>query len=48
MLGRIVNGHLNSAIDELLPWAYADVDPLSAPWPDNTAYDETSLQGGQS
>ena len=25
-LAKIVNGHLNSEIDELLPWAYA------APW----------------
>ena len=30
VLGSIVNGHLSSAIDELLPWAYADVGPLKA------------------
>jgi transposase len=27
-LTRIVDGHLASAIDELLPWAYAKVQPL--------------------
>jgi hypothetical protein len=27
---RIVNGHLNGAIDELLPWAYAKSEPLKA------------------
>jgi transposase len=30
VLTRIINGHLNSAIDELLPWAYASSDPLKA------------------
>ena len=30
VLTRIVNGHLNSAIDELLPWAYAKSEPLKA------------------
>jgi transposase len=30
VLTRIVNGHLNSAIDELLPWAYAKAEPLRA------------------
>jgi hypothetical protein len=29
-LTRIVNGHLNSAIDELLPWAYPKSKPLKA------------------
>jgi hypothetical protein len=29
-LTRIVNSHLNSAIDELLPWAYAKSEPLKA------------------
>ena len=29
-LTRIVNGHLNNAIDELLPWAYAKSEPLKA------------------
>jgi hypothetical protein len=28
VLTRIVNGHLNSAIDELLPWVYAKAEPL--------------------
>ena len=28
VLTRIVNGHLNSAIDELLPWAYAKSETL--------------------
>ncbi|HTZ67322.1 MAG TPA: transposase domain-containing protein, partial [Roseiarcus sp.] len=27
-LTRIVDGHLASAIDELLPWAYASAQPL--------------------
>jgi len=30
VLNRIVNGHLNSAIDELLPWAYAISEPIRA------------------
>jgi transposase len=30
VLTRIVNGHLNSAIDQLLPWAYAKSEPLKA------------------
>jgi len=30
VLTRIINGHLNSAIDELLPWAYASSAPLKA------------------
>ena len=30
VLNRIVNGHLNSAIDQLLPWAYAKSEPLKA------------------
>jgi hypothetical protein len=30
VLTRIVNGHLNSAIDELLPWAYARSEPIKA------------------
>lgn len=28
VLTKIVNSHLNSAIDELLPWAYAAAEPL--------------------
>ena len=28
VLAKIVNGHLNSAIDELLPWAYPKAKPL--------------------
>ena len=27
---KIVNGHPNSAIDDLLPWAYAAPQPLKA------------------
>jgi len=30
VLTKIVNGHLNSAVDELLPWAYAPAEPLRA------------------
>ena len=30
VLTRIVNGHLNSVIDELLPWAYPKSKPLKA------------------
>jgi hypothetical protein len=30
VLTKIVNGHLDSAIDELLPWAYATAKPLKA------------------
>ena len=30
VLTKIVNGHLNRAIDELLPWAYATAEPLKA------------------
>jgi len=30
VLAKIVNGHPNSAIDELLPWAYARPEPLKA------------------
>jgi transposase len=30
VLGKIVNGHPNSAIDDLLPWAYARPEPLKA------------------
>ena len=30
VLARIVNGHPNSAIDDLLPWAYAKAEPLKA------------------
>jgi hypothetical protein len=29
-LSRIANGHPNSQIDELLPWAYLSADQLSA------------------
>ena len=29
-LTKIVNGHPNSRIDELLPWAYAKQQPLKA------------------
>jgi hypothetical protein len=29
-LAKIVNGHLNSQIDDLLPWAYAKAEPLKA------------------
>ena len=30
VLAKIINGHLNSAIDDLLPWAYANAEPLKA------------------
>jgi transposase len=30
VLTKIVNGHRNSAIDELLPWTYAAAEPLKA------------------
>ena len=30
VLAKIVNGHLNREIDDLLPWVYADVEPLKA------------------
>jgi hypothetical protein len=30
VLAKIVNGHPNSAIDDLLPWAYAPPQPLKA------------------
>ena len=30
VLAKIVNGHLNSAIDDLLPWAYVASQPLKA------------------
>jgi hypothetical protein len=28
VLAKIVDGHLNSAIDDLLPWAYVKPEPL--------------------
>ena len=34
----VVNGHLNSQIDDLLPWAYMKAEP-SRPWPENAAHD---------
>jgi hypothetical protein len=30
VLTKIVNGHLNSALDELLPWAFVAAEPLKA------------------
>ena len=30
VLARIVNGHPNDAIDDLLPWAYSTPTPLKA------------------
>ena len=30
VLAKIVNGHLNSHIDDLLPWAYVKTEPLKA------------------
>jgi len=30
VLTKIVNGHRNSAVDDLLPWAYAATEPLKA------------------
>ncbi|MGY3104497.1 hypothetical protein ACVWW5_002692 [Bradyrhizobium sp. LM3.4] len=41
-LTRIVNGHPNSEIDQLLPWAYR-AQPLKT-WPENDAYDATILR----
>ena len=38
VLTRIVNGHPNSDIDKLLPWAYRQPD--LKPWPENDAYEE--------
>ena len=37
VITKIVNGHPNSHIDDLLPWTYAPY-PRSRPWPENTAY----------
>ena len=37
VLTRIVNGHPNSDIDQLLPWAYPKAK-TSKPWPENSAY----------
>ena len=42
VLTRIVNGHPNSQIDELLPWAYPNVK-TSRPWPENDAYPTADL-----
>jgi hypothetical protein len=36
VLTRIVNGHPNRDIDQLLPWAYRE---QSLKWPENDAYD---------
>jgi hypothetical protein len=36
VLTMIINGHPNSEIDQLLPWA-TKVKP-SKPWPENDAY----------
>jgi transposase len=30
VLAKIVDGHLNSAIDDLLPWAYVTSQPFKA------------------
>jgi transposase len=30
VLGKIVNGHPNNQIDDLLPWFYARTEPLTA------------------
>jgi IS66 C-terminal element len=35
---KIVNGHRNSRLDELLPWAYPAASPLKM-WPENSAYE---------
>ena len=37
VITKIVNGHPNSRIDELLPWAYRR-QPASKTWPENSAY----------
>lgn len=41
-LTRIVNGHPNSNIGELLPWAYCVTN--SRLWPENDAYDFPTIQ----
>ena len=41
VITKIVNGHPNSRIDELLPWAYA-VNQHSRTWPENDAYQAPS------
>jgi hypothetical protein len=42
---KIVNGHPNSRLDELLPWAYPMV-PRSETWPENSAYRSTPSWSG--
>ena len=37
VITRIVDGHLNRRLDDLLPWAYPPTPP-SRPWPENTGY----------
>ena len=39
VLTRIVNGHPNSDIDQLLPWGLPK-DKTSNPWPGDYAYDQ--------
>ena len=39
VITRIVNGHPQSQIDDLLPWAYVPAEN-SKRWPDNSAYPE--------
>jgi len=39
VITRIVNGHLNRQIDDLLPRAYPTAHALK-PWPENAAYHE--------
>jgi transposase len=37
IITKIVNGHLNNRIDELLPWSYP-APRASGTWPENSAY----------
>jgi hypothetical protein len=41
VIAKIVNGHPNSRIDELLPWAYPP-HIHSKTWPENSAYDPSA------
>ena len=41
VITKIVDGHPNSRIDELLPWAIQQRRPNSKTWPENSAYVQT-------
>jgi len=38
VITRIVDGHPQSRLDQLLPWAYRAPRPSSRLWPENDAY----------